>query len=115
MTNDCREKAGSDTGQEKPAGEMKERAPRTKRNVRISFKRGGGYPVSGADLIDISRTGCKIEATAGFAVEDQIWVHVPGLSAVSGKVAWCENFFVGIKFDRELPDYIFEDILRRLG
>lgn len=92
------------------------KAPRALRkdvNARIGLRKRG-YSQSKVDLLNISKSGFKIETGLQLAEGEQVFLNLPGLETRVARVAWTDKFTAGCEFDQPLADYVFDQIVARL-
>ncbi|MGB3712023.1 MAG: PilZ domain-containing protein [Erythrobacter sp.] len=64
-----------------------------------------------AHVIDISETGCKVRAGAGFAeVGDRVTMKIGEIYAPLGKVVWVERHQAGISFEGEMHPAVLDHL-----
>jgi len=90
------------------------RAVRVPLNCEVQFRRHSDvrYPV---DLLDFSKDGCCISPPVRVEVGESVWVRIPGMEATHAKVAWTDQWKVGLKFDKPFHAAVFESVATRLG
>jgi hypothetical protein len=90
------------------------RARRVPLNCEVEFRRHADvrYPV---DLLDFSAEGCCISPPVRVAVGESVWLRIPGIEVTHAKVAWTEQWKVGLKFDAPFHPAVFESVAKRLG
>lgn len=66
-------------------------------------------------VLDLSIVGCMVEKKAiSFEQDGRVLVRLPGLEYMPSKVLWIEDGLVGIEFERDLHDAVFENLIRQL-
>ena len=79
----------------------------------IDFRRTGEHRWR-VNVLDISREGCRLELPVRVKIDDMIWVTVPGLEAIQGKVCRVKEWVAGIEFTRPLYPAVFDMIERKM-
>lgn len=89
------------------------RATRVQLQCEIGFRRHGDarYRI---DLIDFSPEGCCITPPVKVEQGEQIFLRFAGMEAVHGRVAWIEEWRVGVKFDQPFHPAVFDSVVARL-
>ena len=65
-----------------------------------------------ARVIDMSTHGCRIACSTIVADGSMVWLNLPGLEGLRGRVAWhCEEF-VGLEFETPLSEAVFERLVQ---
>ncbi len=71
--------------------------------------------VAEVEVLDLSIAGCMVAKKAiSFDTDARVLVRMPGLEYMPSKVLWVENGLVGIEFERDLHDAVFEGLIRKL-
>lgn len=84
------------------------------RSIRAKCRMKSGM-VAEISVRDLSIAGCMVEKQAiAFEVDGRVLVRLPGLEYMPSKVLWVENGLVGIEFERDLHDAVFENLIRQL-
>ena len=66
-------------------------------------------------VLDLSIVGCMIAREAiAFEVDGRVLVRLPGLEYMPSKVLWIEDGLVGIEFERDLHDAVYERLILSL-
>lgn len=90
--------------------------PERRRSNRAALRvaarmRGEGGEEFGAQLIDISIHGCRVECPAELTAGDRLWLEVAGLEARDCRVIWrCEEF-AGLEFATPLAQAALDKLL----
>ena len=64
-----------------------------------------------ARVIDISPHGCRIACSTVVAEDHMVWLSLPGLEGLRGRVAWhCEEF-IGLEFETPLNEAVFDRLV----
>lgn len=94
--------------------EQPRRANRVPLNCEIEFRRHADtrYPV---DLIDFSPQGCCIAPPVRVDVGESVWLRIPGMETIHAKVAWTEQWKIGLEFDTPFHPAVFDNVVKRLG
>ena len=95
---------------------MTEQERRTKRvplQCEIGFRRHGDarYRI---DLIDFSPDGCCITPPVKVEEGERIFLRFADMEAVHGRVAWIEQWRVGVKFDQPFHPAVFDSVVAQL-
>jgi hypothetical protein len=82
-------------------------------SAEIEFRRHGEqrFPT---DLHDLSPEGCRIAPPITVEESDQVFIFLPGLESIHGKVCWVRAWQAGIQFDHPLHPAVFDMIIARL-
>lgn len=64
-------------------------------------------------LYELSTHGCKVRLKSHLVVGQHIWIKLPTLESWSGRVAWMNESFAGIEFDRPLHPAVSRLIVQR--
>ena len=62
-------------------------------------------------VIDMSPRGCRIECTTNVDDDSWIWLSIAGLETQFCRVVWTCQEFVGLEFEKQLSDAVFERLL----
>ena len=66
-----------------------------------------------ARVIDLSTHGCRIACSTVVADDHMVWLSLPGLEGLRGRVAWhCEEF-IGLEFETPLNQAVFERLVEQ--
>lgn len=65
-----------------------------------------------AGLIDLSRTGCRVNNLT-IAAGTVVWVKLPGLEPFEAKVSWCHGWQCGIRFEQPMHPAVFDHFIAR--
>lgn len=89
------------------------RGKRVNLQCDVEFRRHGDarYQV---ELIDFSPTGCCISPPVRVEVGQSVWLRVPDMESVHGKVVWIRDWKAGVEFDRPFHDAVFDHVVRNL-
>ena len=93
--------------------EQARRAERVPLQCEIGFRRHGDA-VYRIDLIDFSPEGCCITPPVKVEVDERIFLRISDIEAIHGRVAWIEQWRVGVKFDVPFHPAVFADVVNRL-
>ncbi|MBS0482508.1 MAG: PilZ domain-containing protein [Proteobacteria bacterium] len=64
-------------------------------------------------VLDLSIAGCMIAREAlSLRPQDRVLMRLPGLEYIPSTVLWVENELVGIEFERDLHDLVYENLVR---
>lgn len=64
-----------------------------------------------AELLDISTGGCRVRDVA-VRPNDLVWVTMPGLSSLDGRVTWVRGWESGIEFTNPLHPAVVDHLVR---
>lgn len=64
-------------------------------------------------LHDVSSRGFRTDWPHKLASGDQVWLQLPGMDALSARVAWELDLMIGCKFDVALRPAVFAKIVNR--
>ena len=94
--------------------ETPRQADRVPLGCEAEFRRHGDsrYPV---ELINLSPQGCNIAPPIRVQQDESLWLRVPGLEAIHGRVCWVKEWNVGVEFDQPLHPAVFDLLVKRLG
>lgn len=92
---------------------MPRRAERVPLRADIDFRRAGDHRYR-VNILDFSPEGCRIESPVQVASDDTIWISLPGLESIRGRVCWVKGWTVGIQFDRPLYPSVFHMMHERM-
>ncbi len=89
------------------------KAERVPLQADIDFRRTGEHRWR-VNVLDMSPEGCRLELPVRVKVDDIIWVTLPGLEAIQGKICWVKEWVVGVEFTRPLHPAVFEMVERKM-
>jgi hypothetical protein len=89
------------------------RAKRIPLQCEIEFRRAGETR-SMVDLLDLSPNGCCIAPTVRVEPGQTIFLRMPGMEGIQAKVAWVEQWKVGVEFERPMYGPVFDGLVARL-
>lgn len=89
------------------------KAERIPLHADIDFRRAGEHRWR-VNILDISPQGCRVELPVKVVADDVIWIQLPGLESIQGKIAWVNEWIAGIEFDRPLHPAVFELVEQRM-
>ncbi|MFD1158920.1 PilZ domain-containing protein [Roseovarius aestuarii] len=61
-------------------------------------------------IVNISRSGAMVEVPAETFTTNRLGVHVSAFST-SARIVWSNSNFAGLKFDKEIPSKVFDNIV----
>ena len=67
------------------------------------------------ELIDLSPQGCQIAPPIRVQQDEGVWLRVPGLESIHGRVCWVKEWNAGVEFDQPLHAAVFDLLVKRLG
>lgn len=84
-----------------PGFDERRRANRTKANLEIAARERGRSALT-TRIGDFTRHGCRM-AGYGFILEGApMWIKLPGLESLAGRIVWTDGLQAGIVFDQPL-------------
>ena len=89
------------------------KAERVPLQADIDFRRAGEHRWR-VNVLDMSPQGCRLGLPVRVKVDDIIWVTLPGLEAIQGKVCWVKEWVAGVEFTRPLHPAVFEMVERNM-
>ena len=89
------------------------KAERVPLQADIDFRRTGEHRWR-VDLLDFSPQGCRLELPVRVQGDDQIWISLPGLETLQGRICWVEEWVAGVEFDKPLHPAVFEMLEQRM-
>ena len=81
--------------------------------TEIRVKRRGGLSYE-TNLDDLSETGCKVSFVELPHIGDVIWVKLPSLEALEGRVRWIEGGIGGVEFVRTIHPAVLRLLTSKL-
>ena len=90
------------------------RAERVPLRADIDFRRAGEHRWR-VNILDFSPDGCRIEAPVKVAVDDTIWISLPGIETIQGTACWVKEWEVGVEFANPLYPSVFEMVRERMS
>ncbi|MEQ7873927.1 PilZ domain-containing protein [Sphingomonas sp. ASV193] len=93
--------------------ENQRQSGRVAMRCELEFRKHGGsrYPV---DIFDISPEGARISPPVRVEAGQQVWLKVPGMDAIHGRIAWMRDWQAGVEFDNPFHPAVFQLIVERL-
>ncbi|MCY7279903.1 MAG: PilZ domain-containing protein [Sphingomonas bacterium] len=90
------------------------RATRVPLQCDVGFRRHGDarYRI---ELIDFSPQGCCIMPPVKVEPGERVVLRFADIEAIHGRVAWTEEWKVGVKFDRPFHPAVFDSVVERLN
>ena len=89
------------------------KAERIPLQADIEFRRTGERRWR-VNITDISPEGCRVDLPVRVVTDDLIWISLPGLESIQGKVRWVEEWVAGIEFLNPLHPAVFEMVEKRM-
>lgn len=80
---------------------------------QVSIRRFGGFPFD-CRLADVSLGGCRVELVEAAEPSDRVIARLPGLEPFGARIAWTEEHFAGLSFDKVMHPAVFDHLLERL-
>jgi hypothetical protein len=94
----------------------KEEPRRTERvplRADIEFRRSGDHRWR-VNILDFSPKGCRMEVPVKVDPDDLVWISLPGIESIQGKVAWVREWEAGIEFANPLYPSVFDMLHERM-
>lgn len=73
----------------------------------IDIRRPGDHRYR-VNILDFSPEGCKVDVPVNVDIGDSVFISLPSLESIEGKVRWREGWLVGIEFLRPLHPAVFD-------
>ena len=109
MTSQTARSSNDETGGAPPLERRAVRVPITAEiEVRRSFN--GKYPVT---VRDCSPHGCCINLLDRVALDETLWIKLPGIESIEAYVCWTRDFVAGVEFIKPLHPAVFDMLLKR--
>ena len=89
------------------------KAERIPLRADIDFRRTGEHRWR-VNIVDISPQGCRVELPVRVAPDDMIWITVPGIEALQGKICWVDEWVAGVEFEHPLHPAVFDMVEQRM-
>ena len=96
---------------------MVENIRRTERvplRADIDIRRPGDHRYR-VNILDFSPEGCKVEVPITVDLGDSVFISLPGLQPIEGKVRWKEGWAVGVEFVRALYPSVFDMMREKMA
>jgi len=90
------------------------RAERVPLRADIDFRRTGEHRWR-VNIIDASPQGCRVELPVRVTSEDKIWITLPGLEAMQGRIRWVKDWVAGIEFEHPIHPAVFDLLQDRMS
>ena len=81
--------------------------------AQIDFRRAGEHAYF-VNILDISPEGCRIDLPERVKLDEVIWLALPGLESLQGRVCWVKEWTAGVEFVRPLHPAVFDMIAQRM-
>lgn len=111
MTRQAHHKRGlpETSGGPAPLPRRSERIPLSAEiELRRSFN--GKYQVT---VRDCSPQGCCINLVDRVALDETLWIKLPGLESIEAYVCWTQDFIAGVEFIKPLHPAVFDMLMAR--
>ncbi|WP_300973652.1 PilZ domain-containing protein [Sphingomonas sp. LHG3406-1] len=95
-----------------PRTEVPRQAKRRPLAMAVIVRRAGRRSQS-LDASDISPRGCCLAFVDPPRPDDWIWVALPGLEPMEGRIRWVEDYRAGVEFVKPIHDAVFDLLLLR--
>jgi hypothetical protein len=79
----------------------------------VDFRRSGTHKYR-VNILDFSPTGCRIELPERVTPDEIIWISLPGIEALEGRVRWVDEWTAGVEFERPIHPAVFEMMTARM-
>ena len=89
------------------------RAERVLLRADIEFRRTGEHRWR-VNILDFSPKGCRMEVPVKVDPDDLVWISLPGIESIQGKVAWVREWEAGIEFANPLYPSVFDMLHERM-
>ena len=88
------------------------RAERSPLSAEIELRRSfnGKYQVT---VRDCSPQGCCINLVDRVALDETLWIKLPGLESIEAYVCWTRDFVAGVEFIKPLHPAVFDLLMAR--
>lgn len=90
------------------------KADRVQMRADIDIRRPGDHRYR-APILDFSPEGCRIEVPVYVEPGDSVFLSLPGLETIEGKVRWVKEWLVGVEFNRPLYPAVFDMMKDRMS
>ena len=80
----------------------------------IDVRRPGDHRYR-APILDFSPEGCKVEIPVYVEPGDSVFLSLPGLETIEGKVRWVKQWLVGVDFTPPLYPAVFDMMKDRMS
>ena len=80
----------------------------------VEFRRRGDVPYK-VDLINLSQEGCRITAPVMLQPGDGVWLRIPQMEPIHGKVVWADDWDVGVLFEKPFHPAVLDLVIARLS
>ncbi len=89
------------------------RTERVEMRADVDFRRAGEsrYRVN---ILDFSPTGCRLELPERVLPNEIIWISLPGIETLQGRVAWVDDWISGVEFMKPLHQAVFTLMRERM-
>lgn len=87
-------------------------APRTRMSIPASLRASGSKSFQTV-LNDLSLSGFSAMSINRLHPGTVVWLTIPGLESMQGRVVWWHNSMVGCAFDKLLSPIIHDNVLAR--
>ncbi|MDP9424258.1 MAG: PilZ domain-containing protein [Pseudomonadota bacterium] len=63
-------------------------------------------------MLDVSNTGCRLDAVDRPEVGERVWIKFEGLESIESTVCWVAGFKVGLKYCNPIHPAVFDRLLK---
>ena len=95
------------------AEEQPRQSERRNLSCEVEFRRRGDVAYR-VDLINLSPEGCHISAPVMLQADDDVWLRIPNMEAIPGKVVWAKDWDVGVLFEKPFHPAVLDMVIARL-
>ncbi|MEO7786738.1 MAG: PilZ domain-containing protein [Sphingomicrobium sp.] len=91
---------------------LQRRSARVALSAEIELRRSfnGKYQVT---VRDCSPQGCCVNLVDRVALDETLWIKLPGLESMEAYVCWTQDFVAGLEFLKPLHPAVFEMLMKR--
>jgi len=93
-----------------PHPERARSSDRKEVSLRATLRRQGETKFT-AELADLSETGFRVDSHYAMPVGSQVWLTLPGLTAIAARVAWSGGNSLGCKFETPLHSAVLDRVI----
>ncbi len=99
----------------KDAADETRRTPRFDISVQGRYRTGNGI-ARDVPIIEISETGCRFYDRFGRLTEEtELSIKIETIGPIIATVRWCNDYIVGVEFERPIYGPVFEHIRTKLS
>ena len=90
------------------------RTVRVALSADIDVRRPGDHRYR-APLMDLSPDGCRVEVPVNVDPGDLLFISLPGIETIEGRVRWVKDWTAGVEFEKPLHAAVFDMIRNRMN